>query len=145
MLDADPLLPAVLWIGSRPPLGLDVSQAGFDTLVLCERGFQPQASEIPRVELLRCPFQDRSFSVQPPGTLTRVMRAAESVAARCRQGLRCLVVCHQGRNRSGLVCGLTMVELGMDPGVATQLVRDTRLGGLSNMEFRDVMSRVRLG
>jgi len=143
MIDAAPLTPQ-LWIGARPPEGAAVARAGFDTLVLCEEAFQPAAAAFPGVEVLRCPFLDRDRPLEAQaGVVDQVLRTAEAVSMRVNAGRRTLVVCHQGRNRSGLVCALALVELGVDPERASRRVRDARLGGLSNMHFRGFVSRVR--
>jgi protein-tyrosine phosphatase len=58
--------------------------------------------------------------------VTQVRRAASDVADALRMGKRVLVHCAQGWNRSGLITGAALVDLGVDPQSAIALIRQHR-------------------
>lgn len=130
-----------LSIGGRPPQGNAVRDAGFTVLMLCSDTYQPLDSGFPGVEIVRRPFMDRPFSVQPEAQ-NLALKAGELIYQRMKQGRRCLVTCNEGRNRSGLVCAIALAECGMDPQAAGLLIRDRRLGALTNMDFRGMLERI---
>lgn len=48
-------------------------------------------------------------------------------------------ICTHGMNRSGLIAGMLLRELGMPGGQAVELIRETRPGSLSNLSFRQIL------
>jgi protein-tyrosine phosphatase len=59
---------------------------------------------------------------------------------RCvRAGQRVLVTCIMGRNRSGVLAGLALVELGMPAREAVRRIEHAR-NGLTNPHFRAMVS-----
>jgi protein-tyrosine phosphatase len=134
-------LSKLLSIGGRPPHGTDVHEAGFRVLMLCSDTYQPPDSSFPGVHVVRRPFMDRPFSVQPEAQ-DLALEAGDLVHKFMSSGARCLVTCNEGRNRSGLVCAIALAESGMDPLAASQLIRDRRLGALTNMDFRGLLDRI---
>jgi protein-tyrosine phosphatase len=56
-----------------------------------------------------------------------------------QHGKRVLITCHMGRNRSGLVMGLVLMQLGYTSAQAIALIRSARKGALSNAHFRGVL------
>ncbi len=139
-IDATPLT-NLLWIGGRPPQGAEVAQAGFGVLMLCSDTYQPPDSAFPGVTVVRRPFMDRPFSVQPEAQAI-ALEAGELIHKHMASGTRCLVTCNEGRNRSGLVCAIALAEGGMAPGAASLHIRDRRLGALTNMDFRGLLDRI---
>jgi protein-tyrosine phosphatase len=122
--------------GSAPPVG---ARLPFDVVVLAAAEYQPA---LPGYEVLRVPLEDRFPPKPPPDTDTRnsVHETACRIARRVRSGRRVLVTCHQGRNRSGLLAGLALVELGV-PGLrAATLIRLLR-NGLTNPYFLRMVVR----
>jgi protein-tyrosine phosphatase len=109
--------------------------------MLCSDTYQPPDSAFPGVQVVRRPFMDRPFSVQPEAQAL-ALEAGELVYKCMARGMRCLVTCNEGRNRSGLVCAIALAEAGMDPRQASQYIRDRRLGALTNMDFRGLLDRI---
>ena len=56
-----------------------------------------------------------------------------------RRGHRVLVTCEHGRNRSGYVCGLVLLELGWHPYLAVDLIQERREGALRNGHLTDLL------
>ena len=93
--------------GSVPPAGVRVP---FDVIVLAAMEFQDV--DLPGYEVIRVPLDDSG----PPPSLEEqaiIRQTASRIARRVRAGKRVLVTCHQGRNRSGVIAGLALVDLGL--------------------------------
>jgi len=114
--------------GSAPPVGTRVP---FDVVVLAAMEYQP---DLPGYEVLKVPLDD---SGPPPSAedMRTIRRTARDIAARVRAGQRVLVTCWQGKNRSGVLAGLALVELGMPREKAVRRIRELR-DGLTNPFFR---------
>lgn len=113
--------------GSAPPLNL---RAPFDVVVLAAKEYQPN---LPGYEVMHVPLDDGP----PPDKLTRmrIRRAARNVADHVRLGNRVLVTCWQGRNRSGVIAGLALVQLGVPREQVVHRIQRLR-DGLRNPYFR---------
>lgn len=112
--------------GSAPPPG---ARLPFDTIVLAAMEYQP---DMPGYEVLRVPLDD---GPRPDAeTVGRIRSAAHAVANRVRAGRRVLVTCWQGRNRSGVIAGLAMRELGVPGVLSARRIRRIR-NGLHNPHF----------
>jgi protein-tyrosine phosphatase len=113
--------------GSAPPQGVRLP---FDVIVLSAMEYQP---DLPGYHVIKMPLDDGP----PPDKLTRmrIRRTARQIADHVRLGHRVLVTCWQGRNRSGVLAGLALVDLGMPPAHAVYRIR-TRRNGLTNPHFR---------
>lgn len=136
MSDYHYLLPnRLLAQGSAPP---PVSGIPFDVIVLSAMEYQP---DLPGYRVLHVPLDDGP----PPDKTTRmrIRRAARGIADRVRAGQRVLVTCWQGRNRSGVLAGLAMVDLGVPPRVAVDRIRTLR-DGLMNEHFRAMVASGRI-
>lgn len=130
-----------LWQGSVPPTGSRVRNAGFDALVLCcldseyrtLYGVQPRSSLFGGMLVHRCPLDDGELTEDE---LRRASAAAVFAARVIKQNGRCLVTCHLGRNRSGLVNALTIRALtGASGAAAVEQVQRNRPGALTNHSF----------
>lgn len=110
MIDADEVCPG-LWQGSVPPKGTELRQAGFNLLVLCAYEHQQPTMDFPGVSLLRIPLDDVSDAVSDRVLLAHVLPVAHAVAGMVMDGMKALVTCHMGLNRSGLIVGLALREL----------------------------------
>jgi protein-tyrosine phosphatase len=138
VLDASRVAPG-LYQGSAPKPGQVLP---FDLVVLCAEEYQlPQWREPfgRRTHVLRVPLDD---SGRPPTEdETRWAEAAGRIVAKARAvGNRVLVTCWQGFNRSGLVMGHALVNLGVHPGQAIQAVKSARgPRALSNSWFRQLL------
>jgi protein-tyrosine phosphatase len=114
--------------GRAPPPNVRLP---FDTIVLAAMEYQP---ELPGYEVLRATLDD---SGPPPTPIERTLirHAAHEVARQLRAGKRVLVTCWQGRNRSGVISGLALVELGVPREEAIRRISEFR-SGLTNLHFR---------
>jgi len=127
-----------LWMGSKPQTGSAVKRSGFDLLVLCAEEYQPKAKEFPGVEVIHAPFDDNDIGPLPHEEQI-ARKAAKRVGNALRSGLNVLVTCQQGRNRSGLVTGLALVENGHDPVQTLILIQERRPLALTNERFQDLL------
>lgn len=115
--------------GSKPPEF--VQRIPFDVVVLAAKEWQP---ELPGYEVIRVLLDD-SGPPPTPEEKAAIRHSAHKVARRIRAGRRVLVTCVQGRNRSGVISGLALVELGLPPKLVVQQIRRLR-NGLVNPYFR---------
>jgi len=113
--------------GSAPPPGVRLP---FDVVVLAAQEYQDLQGPY---EVMRVPLDDGPMP--DPLTRARIRSAAREIARRVRNGQRVLVTCWQGRNRSGVLAGLALVELGLHPQRAINRIRRYR-NGLTNDHFR---------
>ena len=118
--------------GSAPPIGVRLP---FDTVVLAAMEYQP---DLPGHDVLHAPLDDGPPPTQDERALIR--RSAHEVARRVRAGQRVLVTCWQGRNRSGVIAGLALVELGVPGAQAAAKIRRTR-NGLTNPYFFEMVAQ----
>lgn len=125
------LIEDLLAQGSAPPPDVALP---FDTIVLAAQEYQP---DLPGYEVLRAWLDD---SGPPPTSDERVqiLRMAGEVARRVRARRRVLVTCQQGRNRSGVIAGLALVELGLPGPHAAQRIQRLR-NGLTNPYFLEMV------
>jgi protein-tyrosine phosphatase len=128
-LDAHRIAPK-LYQGANPPKGPALKSLGFDTLVLCAMEHQDPASDYPGLKVIHAPMDDNAWVPRETA-----MRAAREVACEIKAGRRVLVVCHQGRNRSGLVSALALWFMGKSGVEALWQVQTARPDSLSNQFF----------
>lgn len=116
--------------GSVPPD--HVCCIPFDVIVLA--AIEHQDVPLPGYEVLYAPLTDEG---PPPTAAERALirQTAREVADRIRRGKRVLSTCHQGRNRSGVISALALVELGLPRDRAVRRIRRFR-NGLTNPYFR---------
>lgn len=124
-----------LYQGSMPPVGLWVRQAGFDTLVLSAKEYQPSTSSFPGVCVVHVPLDDAKPSAAEKRSIELAGRLVASEVAR---GRRVLVTCAAGKNRSGIITAVAMRHL--YPGATRTEIVDRirarrRIGALSNPWF----------
>jgi protein-tyrosine phosphatase len=119
--------------GSAPPAGARIP---FDVIVLAAEEYQPK---LPGYDVLHVPLDDGPPPDEP--TRSRIRRVAKEIARRVRGGERVLVTCWQGRNRSGVLAGLALVELGMPRELVVRRIRERR-DGLTNAYFRAMVSGI---
>lgn len=126
-----------LWQGSQPPAGPRLGQS-VELLALCANEFQPPDDRFPGIHhIIRVPMDDAEPS---PEEIQLAYQAAHVVSAAVSQRMVCLVTCQAGLNRSGLVCGLALKNLGMSGKEAIQVIQQRRgFIALSNRWFREVI------
>lgn len=147
-VEASEIVPG-LWQGSKPVYGRTVADAGFHTLVLCAREYQPASVYFPKVTVVHAPNDDNAeeypFTVEK---LKVAIAASSEVVKALQNGQRVLVTCAAGINRSGLVTALSLHRLYGWSGVdCIQHVRRKRgkrghLWPLSNPDFTRVLRRL---
>jgi len=114
----DEIVPG-LWMSGTPDKWLpDVEH--FDLVVTCWKN-APTTIETPE---LRVHFPD--MPMLTPKARERVHEAALLTATAVRDGKQVLVRCQAGMNRSGLVTGLALRELGFSGDAAVAIIRQNR-------------------
>lgn len=121
-----------LWIGSAPNEGPGLARAGFKVLVLTAKEVQPPSFWFPRLHVIREPLDDHRPREEE---ILAAHRCARQVSEHVLAGDKTLVTCFAGRNRSGWVSALTLVELGLEPRAAVARVQSRRNGSLFNAAF----------
>lgn len=123
---------ALLAQGSAPAFG---ARLPFDTIVLAAKEYQPR---LPGYETIHMPLDD---GPEPdPITQAQIRATAHAVAQRVRAGRRVLVTCWMGRNRSGVISALALVELGLSCERAVRRIMRLRKG-LTNPHFVEMVRR----
>lgn len=124
--------------GGAPPPG---AWLPFDIVVLAARGYQPA---LPGYSVVRIPLDDHNpdgtYARPDPLTRARIRQRAREIADRVRRRQRVLVTCHAGRNRSGVLAGIALVELGVAPARVVNIIRELR-DGLTNPHLRAMVER----
>lgn len=127
-----------LWQGGRPKAG----KYDFDLIVLSDDQYQPADSAFPGAKVYRVPLPDdwRTFTpVEREAAYARAAKAGETAAAWHRRGKRVLITCGAGLNRSGLITGIALRNLGYTATDAVVLIRKARgvraLGGKAFVTF----------
>jgi hypothetical protein len=82
------------------------------------------------------PLDDDNQGALPEGRLRAIAKLAASLIT---QGHRVLSHCGMGFNRSALVAGLILIELGMSGPEAVAKIRSRRPGALYNDRFADFL------
>ena len=85
------------------------------------------------------PITDDSEDAPPLPRLRAIARLGASLIA---EGHRVLSHCGMGFNRSALVAGLIMVELGMPGAAVVERLRERRPGALFNDKFAEVLANL---
>lgn len=127
-----------LYQGSAPTDGAELLRRGFNVVVLTAEEFQPPDFWYRGLEVVRAPMRDTRPS---RGEVELAHQAARVVADRLRAGKKVLVTCFAGRNRSGWVTALALIELGVAPKDAIARIRSRRPMSLMNDSFNtDILS-----
>lgn len=133
-----------LWQGGVPWPGPQASHAGFDMVVFAAKEWQPMPFMYPDVQVVKVALDD-DYEVAPSRVQAlAAMRVAGMVADAVRAGKKVLVTCYAGRNRSGLIVAMALMDLyGMSGAEAARLVREKRqtpMGpALANPQFRAML------
>lgn len=127
-----------LWQGAIPVEGGTLAGLGVHVLVLAAHEYQPDERRFPGVQVLHCPLHDQPD--QSLEDLARIILTAHEVAEHLKRGATVLSTCHMGLNRSGVISGLALCELGVMPKIAVGAVRKARgKYALSNPTFEKVV------
>jgi hypothetical protein len=133
-----------LFQGSVPIPG---SQIPCDLLILCAEEFQfPGANRKKlfghRATVLHCPLTDMGQPLSPH-RIRDAFNAAVEAARVYLNGGTVVITCAAGLNRSGLVMALTLLELGVEPRHAIDVIRRARPGALCNPHFEQLILNMR--
>lgn len=109
-------------MGSAPARG---ERLPFDTIVLTAKEYQPSAIHFHGARVLHVPLRDDG-SKMTAAEMTLAIRAGREVVRRLRKGDRVLITCWMGRNRSGVVTAIALLEMGMTAPSAVRLIRRAR-------------------
>lgn len=132
-----PGLRAAIWMGgAHSRTGEPLFEAGLGSAVVVDAaGDLPREWRTSAQAWLPCVFGDID---SVPVMLDRIHATVRTVAEMLRDGEAPEAVysmCQHGMNRSGLIAGLLLRELGMGGDDAIRLIRERRRGALSNWSF----------
>lgn len=99
---------ANLWQGSVPPRGSDLYKSGFKAVVLCASEYQFDSNLFPGVRVIHAPNDDFEEVPITAKQLQVALRAAREVVSLVQQGVKVLVTCAAGLNRSAFVVALAL-------------------------------------
>lgn len=140
-IDATRILPR-LYQGSIPPTGATLRRAGFGALVLAAEEHQPSARHFPGLYVLHAPLDDHEYPLTGQ-EWTQIATAAEFAAVGVRKGMRVLVTCQAGLNRSGIITAMAVMMLtGCSGDQAVRLVQSRREDALCNSSFAAQLSNL---
>lgn len=115
-----------LYIGSRPPLGARVAQAGFDVVVFAAEEHQPAEWRMPGVDVIYVPMQDIPVLLSAD-QLRSVTVSGERIAHALSMNKKVLVSCRAGLNRSSLLAASALLQAtDMPPLSVIRLIRQKR-------------------
>lgn len=136
-----PGLDACLWMGgARSILGQALDNGTLTrSLVIDCAGEMPAAYRAAAATWIPCVFVDHDG---PVASLHRLQDAAQQAARAARHGEVDAVyaMCTHGMNRSGLVTGMIMRELGISGAETVGRIVSARPGALSNLWFREMLA-----
>lgn len=122
-------------MGSDPPSNQYLQ---IDTLVLTALEHQSNQYSGPRT-ILHVPLNDDGSPITKH-EVRLALQASKEVTRRLRKNERVLITCHMGKNRSGLITALTLINLGSSADNAVQIVRKARgQSALGNRYFYDLV------
>ncbi len=108
----------------------DVAQQGIDVVIDLEGGLDEGIPNVPnRCLYVYFPIEDDDQQLPNLSKLRAIARMAASLIA---EGHRVLSHCSMGFNRSALLAGLILMELGMSGPHAVVRLRERRAGALFN-------------
>lgn len=126
-----------------------LAAARIDDLFLCAMEWQRSPRFFPHVAVHYAPLDDADRPLDPAEERA-ALDAGANVVRLLRSGRRVLVTCSEGRNRSGLVVAIALVQLGFDPEQSIALVRTKRGADLpalrqplANPRFVEFVRRLR--
>lgn len=126
-----------LWVGSRPPVELEIP--GVDVLVLCAQEIQPPTLAF-KGRIIRCPLPDAELTRDE---VNRALIASRGAAEALVAKKRVLSTCAMGLNRSAFVAALALgrvTYLSADQLIA--LIRQRRHEQcLSNQHFCQLITK----
>jgi len=123
-----------LWIGGAPPPQAKVGDF-FDCLILCAHEYQPDCFS--DIQIAFAPMRDDGLMISKEDAIQAVKAAGKAIRW-TNSGLKVLITCYAGRNRSGLVTALTLCKgpAAMSPVEAVAKIKSVRgPDALANLGF----------
>lgn len=118
----------------------------FDVVVFAAEELQPRFKAPQGCYLFKVPLDDDPYRPLPVEVQKILVDVAQRVGAFLTQGHKILVTCAQGRNRSGIITALVLMNcFGMSGKEAIRTVRRKRRGhdALANPMFEQFLLNVR--
>jgi protein-tyrosine phosphatase len=113
----------------------------FDLYVSTAAEWDPPQSVTGSFESIHIPLKDVPWDFRRrQDELGQLMNVAASIADQVRRGKKTLVYCNMGMNRSGLVTGLTLLQLGYPLDRVLRLIRKRHGCTLSNGSFEEALA-----
>jgi len=124
-----------LYVGAKPPPDHKLGLA-FDWIVLCAYEVQRRTGEFGRAHVMHVPMDDTDGKAPTEHEIGIAVDAGRNVAKLLAEGKDVLVTCQKGRNRSGWVSAIAMIESGVPAETAIREIRSVRGShALSNEGF----------
>jgi hypothetical protein len=112
----------------------------FDIYVSAAAEWDPPRSMSGRYDSIHIPLKDVPWNFRRrKGELRALVITAAQIADAVRRGRSVLVYCNMGMNRSGLITGLTLLQLGYPIDRVLRLIRKRHDCTLSNSSFEDAL------
>jgi protein-tyrosine phosphatase len=112
-------------------------------LVIAAEELDISAPSAKIVEGYKVPLFDTLIGIREQNKLAKILRPTiRNIVKALKNGRRVVICCAQGLNRSGLLSGLVLRELGYTGPVALKLIRDARgPRALFNSSFEEMVLR----
>lgn len=111
-----------------------------DLLVLSAKEYQPKITKVPQV--IHVPYADKALmsNQELQSILDKAMGASAATVDALASGKNALVTCWAGLNRSGLISGMSLIDLyGCSGDQAIDLIQSRRKRALFNPLFRKIL------
>ncbi len=125
-----------LWIGSypmRPP------SEGFDKMIVCCGDLEGFKDRFPNTTIIESPIDPHNPTAENAQLAVQTGRA---VAGWLRRGLKVLVCCSSGYNRSAFVAAITLMVMGRDSHEAIETIQKAVERALHNQNFVGVLKNL---
>ena len=141
MATARPYTPIVknLFMGAARAFD-DPGLRHFDLYVSAAAEWNPPKSMTESFETIHIPLKDVPWNWRRrQGELRELIHISRTIADKVRRGKSTLIYCNMGMNRSGLMTGLTLLNLGYPIDRVLRLIRKRHGCALSNPDFEDAL------
>jgi protein-tyrosine phosphatase len=117
----------------------------FDVVVFAAEELQPNIQAPAGCFLFKLPMDDDIYRPVPPAVGEVLHHTARALASYLRGGHKVLTTCAQGRNRSGILSGLTMMYcFGMPADDVIKIIQRKRKYALVNTMFTQWLQATRV-
>jgi protein-tyrosine phosphatase len=114
--------------------------AHFDIYVSAAAEWNPPKSISGNYQSIHIPLKDAPWRFRRhKRELEKLVKTSAWIASQVRQGKKTFIYCNMGMNRSGLMTGLTLLQLGYPIDRVLRLIRKRHDCTLSNPSFEDAL------